>query len=267
MCTGTTTGYSSNGNAGGTWSSSNTVVATVDPSSGVVSALTAGTTNIVYTVSSGCNNPVSSFNTVQVNVCLLTLNIRMFIQGFYNGNLSMKPVWYNSDGPLHPNNYPQTITDFVYVSLVDIALPHSTLFADWGILNTDGTMSISTIPASLLNQPVALKINHRNSIETWSSGPVTLGLTTFFDFSSSSLSAFQENMFEIEPNVWTIYNGDIDQNGVIELGDYAYMDYYIPHQINGYVVTDLDGDGATTSGDYGVLDFNAFYAIGVAAPW
>ena len=67
LCIGGTVSYSSNGDAGGTWSSSKPSVATVDPSTGMVTAVAQGTANIIYTVSSGCNSPVSASATVTVN--------------------------------------------------------------------------------------------------------------------------------------------------------------------------------------------------------
>lgn len=67
LCIGTSTNtYSSNGDAGGIWSSSNPVVASVNPSTGLVTALSAGSSDITYTVSAGCNGPVSSFKTLTV---------------------------------------------------------------------------------------------------------------------------------------------------------------------------------------------------------
>jgi trimeric autotransporter adhesin len=67
LCIGATDTYSSNGDAGGSWSSTDPAVATVDPSTGQVTAVSAGTTDITYTVSSGCGSPVSSFLTLTVN--------------------------------------------------------------------------------------------------------------------------------------------------------------------------------------------------------
>src|SRR5207249_2553582 len=67
ICIGATTTYTSNGAAGGSWSSTNTSVATVDPSTGLVTAVAAGTSDITYTVSSGCGSPVSSFKTITVS--------------------------------------------------------------------------------------------------------------------------------------------------------------------------------------------------------
>ncbi|MFN8249004.1 MAG: Ig-like domain-containing protein [Ferruginibacter sp.] len=66
LCINATAAYSSNGDAGGTWSSSNTSVVTVD-GAGNVTAINPGVANIFYTVSSGCNSPVSAFKTVTVN--------------------------------------------------------------------------------------------------------------------------------------------------------------------------------------------------------
>uniref|UniRef100_UPI0013C4DE2D Ig-like domain-containing protein n=1 Tax=Flavisolibacter nicotianae TaxID=2364882 RepID=UPI0013C4DE2D len=57
LCIGGTATFTSNGDAGGSWSSSDATVASVDPTTGLVTALKAGTTNIIYTVSSGCNAP------------------------------------------------------------------------------------------------------------------------------------------------------------------------------------------------------------------
>ena len=67
LCAGATATYTSNGDAGGSWSSSNPAIATVNATTGVVTAVSAGTTNIAYTVSSGCNNPVSAFKTLTVS--------------------------------------------------------------------------------------------------------------------------------------------------------------------------------------------------------
>src|SRR6185436_17414222 len=67
ICIGATTTYTSNGTSGGSWSSTNTSIATVNSSTGLVTAVAAGTTNITYTVSSGCGSPVSSFKTLTVS--------------------------------------------------------------------------------------------------------------------------------------------------------------------------------------------------------
>ncbi len=64
---------------GGTWSSSNTFVATVGLSNGLVSGLSAGTSNIIYTVGTGCSqvvtvsiNPAPTAIIGIANICLGT---------------------------------------------------------------------------------------------------------------------------------------------------------------------------------------------------
>jgi uncharacterized protein YjdB len=65
LCIGATATYSTNGSAGGVWSSSNTAVATVN-AAGLVTAISSGSTNITYKLNTGCNSPVSSFKTLTV---------------------------------------------------------------------------------------------------------------------------------------------------------------------------------------------------------
>jgi trimeric autotransporter adhesin len=67
LCIGNTSNYTTNGDAGGTWSSTNLAVATVDPTSGVVTVVGQGTTDITYSISSGCGSPLSSFKTLTIN--------------------------------------------------------------------------------------------------------------------------------------------------------------------------------------------------------
>jgi uncharacterized protein YjdB len=62
LCAGATTALTDAG--GGTWTSSNTIVATIGTSSGVVNGLTAGTATIVYSLGTGC----TSSTTVTVNL-------------------------------------------------------------------------------------------------------------------------------------------------------------------------------------------------------
>ena len=66
LCIASTATYSSSGTTGGTWSSTNPSIATVNPGTGLVTPVSQGTTDITYTVTSGCGAPVSSFKTLTV---------------------------------------------------------------------------------------------------------------------------------------------------------------------------------------------------------
>ena len=59
ICISATTTYTANsvvlGGGTGSWSSSNTAVATVDSSTGIITGIAMGTSNIVYTITGGCS--------------------------------------------------------------------------------------------------------------------------------------------------------------------------------------------------------------------
>jgi uncharacterized protein YjdB len=67
-CVGATTTFTSNGTAGGTWTSDNAGVASVNASTGVITGVAAGTATITYTVlgSGGCPNATAT-RSVTVN--------------------------------------------------------------------------------------------------------------------------------------------------------------------------------------------------------
>ncbi|MEI6576037.1 MAG: Ig-like domain-containing protein [Bacteroidota bacterium] len=71
LCVGTTTTYSANtvvlSGGNGAWSSSNTSVATVNASTGVVTAVSAGSCNIIYTITGGCGGTKTALQALTVN--------------------------------------------------------------------------------------------------------------------------------------------------------------------------------------------------------
>ncbi|MFN5911653.1 MAG: beta strand repeat-containing protein, partial [Bacteroidota bacterium] len=62
ICAGGTTTFTSNGNTGGTWTTSNGAIATVNSSTGVITGVAAGTATITYTVTGtgGCANATAT---------------------------------------------------------------------------------------------------------------------------------------------------------------------------------------------------------------
>ena len=70
LCKTATTTYTANGvvlaGGMGTWSSSNTAIATVNASTGLVTAVGVGTCNIIYTISGGCNGTPSAQQSLTV---------------------------------------------------------------------------------------------------------------------------------------------------------------------------------------------------------
>ncbi|MEI6565417.1 MAG: YDG domain-containing protein, partial [Verrucomicrobiota bacterium] len=71
LCVNATTTYTANSvvlsGGTGSWSSSNTGVATVVASTGFVTAIAGGSCNIIYTITNGCGGPTSALQSVTVN--------------------------------------------------------------------------------------------------------------------------------------------------------------------------------------------------------
>jgi uncharacterized protein YjdB len=67
VCIGSTPQYTTSGTTGGTWTSTNTAIATVNPSTGVVTAVGAGSCNIVYTLTGVCGTALIAMKAITVN--------------------------------------------------------------------------------------------------------------------------------------------------------------------------------------------------------
>ncbi len=96
MCTGTTTTLS-NATTGGTWSSSDLVVATVGSTTGLVNALTAGTVVMSYTLPTGCYTTLQM--TINIQPAAIT-GASSVCNGFTTtlSNATSGGTWTSSNG-------------------------------------------------------------------------------------------------------------------------------------------------------------------------
>jgi len=93
---------------------------------------------------------------------------------------------------------------------------------------------------------------HRNSIETWSSSPVPFtGDTSSFDFTTAASEAFGSNQIQVNtsPVRFAIYNGDVNQDGSIDLSDIVIVNNNASIFLAGYIETDIDGNNITDLSD------------------
>jgi hypothetical protein len=79
-------------------------------------------------------------------------------------------------------------------------------------------------------------------------------------------NAYGDNQKEVEPGVFAIYSGDVNQDGVIDVLDQGMLDNDMFNFAFGYVVTDLNGDAVVDLLDQGFLDNNMFNFVGVISP-
>lgn len=186
-----------------------------------------------------------------------TLNLTLFLEGLFNG-VNMNPVQDDMGDHFGPN-----IADEITVELrngIDPSVVESTFTGI--MLQTDGTCSIN-VPSSL-GDSYYIVIKHRNSIQTWSSNPLSFtGNTVNYDFTSDPTSAYGDNLKEVVTGVYAIYVGDPNQDDVVDLFDLVDMDNDFTNGTVGYNVYDYNGDGVVDLFDLITIDDN--FTTGIVA--
>lgn len=198
-----------------------------------------------YTDSAGCT-AVSAPANVTTTPCAV-LNLKLFLQSYYAGSGSMRPVLFNQGVSTDPS-----VVDYV---TVELRMPNSfTLVASQqALLNTDGTSSVS-FPNLTGNYIIVIK--HRNGLQTWGN-MVTLSSTpTTYNFTLDPCSTWECAELEIEPGVYAFYSGDINHDDNIDLLDLPGIESDIENFNFGYTENDLDGDGNVDLLDLPVLEDN-----------
>ncbi|MBK6966462.1 MAG: hypothetical protein IPH20_21845 [Bacteroidales bacterium] len=109
-------------------------------------------------------------------------------------------------------------------------------------------------------------IKHRNSLETWSSSPVSFsGASISFNFTTAASRAFGDNLKQIS-GVFVIFGGDVNQDGVVDSADMTPVDNDAANYQSGYFPTDVNGDGIIDTADITIIDNNSASYTGVIAP-
>ncbi|HNB81024.1 MAG TPA: S8 family serine peptidase, partial [Chitinophagaceae bacterium] len=181
-------------------------------------------------------------------VCFSFLHLQLFIQGYMNGNGSMTPALFNQfvSGA--------TSTD---VDSLDVSLYRSS-DTSWygsyrGILKSNG-MLVAQFPR--LSESCYIQIKGRNVLETWSSAPVSFTSNPVsYNFSTSASQTYGNNVWPAG-TMYTLYNGELNQDGNIDLLDATLLENDMNSFQSGYHATDLNGDGNTDLLDSPVLEWN-----------
>ncbi len=195
-----------------------------------------------------------------------TLNLKFYLEGFYTGNGLMNNsglggCLYKVGASSNPND-----VDSVRLTLMD-KNSHEPIESSTSILKTDGSVNFYFHGAT--EGYYYLKLNHRNTIETWSANPVLLSNAGTYDFTTFQNKAYGNNMIETVDHMgWAIFSGDISdaetatvglQDGVVESQDYSDMETAVPITLLGYHVEDITGDGVVESDDYGLMENGVYY--------
>ena len=216
-----------------------------------------------YSVLVDCiSSDTTSVSSISCNFA--TLDIRLFFEGFYQGNQVMNSV---ADPLFQP-----MVCDTVRVSLAESISPNSIVAEVQGVIGIDGRGEF-LFPSFVSGNSYYLVIQHRNSLETWSSIPVSFpGGMANYDFTTGVAQAYGNNLSD-HNGTFCIYSGDVSngttsgqQDGIIESSDYAEVENSVQQFLSGYLVDDLTGDGIVESADYALVENNGQIFLSVMRP-
>jgi hypothetical protein len=202
-----------------------------------------------------------------INNCSTTLHLKLFLEGFYNGNQSMNTTLYNLGLANQINETDSVVLNLWKPNNLNNLQPN---FSKKGILKSNGQLYVG-FPAETFGQQFYVAIKHRNSIETWSASPILIQDTTFYDFSNSINTAFNEG---ITPplknsvnNNYLIYSGDINQDGTVDIFDMQAAENAATNFEFGYNASDCNGDGSSDIFDMQIIENNATLFVFYSRPY
>ena len=73
---------------------------------------------------------------------------------------------------------------------------------------------------------------------------------------SNTNNAYGDNQVQVEPGIFAMYSGDLNQDGYIDPFDYTILEADNLTFAYGYVVSDLNGDGFVDPYDYVIFEKN-----------
>lgn len=200
-------------------------------------------------VITGCFSSSRTMVTATVNSCSVTLNLKLFLSGYYNTGGLMHPV-LNNQGIAAGSSKTDTVSVELHHSVSPYGIVGNPVK---GVIQTNGT-GVFVFPS--LSGSYYIVVKHRSAVETWSGAPVTMASSISYDFSTAAAKAFENNQQEVAPGIWAFYNGDLNGDGNVDISDYSIWENAYNQLLSGYFSTDLNGDGNVDGSDYSIWEPN-----------
>ncbi len=191
----------------------------------------------------------------------VTLSMNALIEGFYIGGGLMTPCLNTIGSTSNP-----LAVDVLTISAMDALGAHGLIDVQTDTLYTDGSIQVTFGPAVVPGTAYYLKVNHRNSLETWSAAPVVLGASTTYLFSSSVTQALNSGQALSGDGFALVYSGDVNQDRTVDASDFLVMDPQIQGGFFGYFNGDLTGEGSVDASDFLKLDPNIQLGLASGTP-
>ncbi len=211
----------------------------------------------------GCDS--NCILTLQINNCINELNVKVLIEGLYQGENLMKPYLFNLELSDSSN-----ACDSIEVCLwnVNHLNNESPDFRAKTILKTNGLAHL-LLPTNLTGDYyIALK--HRNSLEIWSAQPVLFPSSSMYDF-TLSLNTFSVGLNSsqklISDGKYAMYSGDVNQDGTVDIFDQQNMENAVMLFEFGYLPNDCNSDGLEDIFDMQIIENNTSLFLYYARPY
>ena len=176
--------------------------------------------------------------------------LKLVLEGFYN----------TSTGRL---NMRDTVRAYLRNSITPFAVVDSAKSVIDSV-TFNGTFLFANAPTGTYY----IQTKHRNALETWSKSggeSYTLGSSFSYDFTTDSAKAYQNNMKKTGTK-WAFFEGDVNQEGSVDVSDVILIYNNSALFINGYVNTDVNGDRLTDISDVIIAYNNSVNFVNKKAP-
>jgi hypothetical protein len=221
-----------------------------------ITGLGGGVYTLTVTDANGCSTTLSVV--VRRSRCPVELRLDVLIEGYTLSGTVPAPMGNGGSGGclyLYGASSVPTDVDSVRIALVD-SVTGMALAEGTGIVQDDGSLHVAWYDSLLIGSRCYIRINHRNTLETWSAQPVTVDSVTTYDFTSSVTSAFGSNLRDLGNGRFALWSGDVNQDGLIEATDYSMIENDVLNFAYGYIGSDLTGDLLVEATDYSIVENN-----------
>ncbi|MBP9790491.1 MAG: fibronectin type III domain-containing protein [Bacteroidia bacterium] len=194
----------------------------------------------------GVFNTSVCYNLFIGNTSIYPLEITALIEGYYLGGGLMRAV-------ADPTNSP-AICDTIEVQLANSSAPYSVAYTLKGTISTSG-IGTFLFPFAAAGGNYYIVVKHRNSLQIWSSSPVSLsGTSGTYNFTTSANKAYGSKQFVFADGKAALYSGDVNQNNIIDDTDFNTVNANVNQFLIGYLTSDLTGDRCVEASDYSLIE-------------
>ena len=198
------------------------------------------------------NTSLSLYTAIVDFTSFINLRLKVLMEGFY------QPLFNQISRK-----------DTVKVYLRNTSSPYAIADSAKGVidsLNFNGLFLFNNAPSGTYY----IVTKHFNSIETWSKvgGEALLrnGTAYNYDFTSSVSQAFGNNL-KLKGGKYSLFSGDINQDGIIDASDLSFTDNDSYNGVTGrYVSSDVTGDNIVDAADVSLVENNSNEMVSVIRP-